>query len=532
MRKRIVLLTMILLLGCTGCSAADIAQAANTAEKNVSSDDTDSQSEAEEPELDVEFTKMAEISLAGDSVTVEGDGAEVLDGTIIRISRGGEYVISGSLENGMIYVDTEDAVELTLNGVSITNESGPAILGQNSDAIYINAVAGTENTFTDGSAYETGDDGEAIGKGTVFSNDDLYFIGEGTITVYGNYKHAVKSDDSLFVEAGTLILTAVKDGLNANDTLQINGGTITILQSEEGIEGDILIVNGGDITVAANDDGLNSATDMQINGGSIYVAAANGDALDSNGTMEINGGLIVAQGAGAPEGALDCDDRDIVITGGTVIGTGGTNSSVSETESTQYTVLIGAASAGEAVGILDEDGNTVFAFVSDSAYANLVVSIAGIEEGKTYTVYTGGTITGTESYHGYYAQGVYEGGTAGETFTADSMVISAGGTVDTMGRGGMGGGRNGAMQQGGFPEDDTMQKGDFSEDGTMQKGDFSEDGTMQKGRFSEDGVMPEGELPENGDLPEGGFPENGMMPEGNLPDDGAAPEGTESGTTL
>ncbi len=471
----------------------------------------------EQQTADVNFEKKAEVTL-GASTMIDGTGVEVLEDNIVYITEGGEYVLSGILEEGVICVETEDEVMLTLEGVTITNSDGPAILGVDSKAIYINAADGSENTFSDGSTYATDEEGNDVGKGTIFSNDDLYFIGDGKITVTGNYKHTIKSDDSIFVESGILNLTAAKDGINANDIVTINGGTIVIDEAEEGIEGNTVVINGGELLVAATDDGINAASQIQINGGNSYITCTAGDAVDSNGSLEITGGLLVVHGSEMPEYGLDCDQNTINITGGTIISSGGGNSTPSDGTAAQYSILLGSANAGDKIGILDEEGNTVFAYKSEFSYSNLLVSISGLKESATYTVYTGGTITGGTEYHGYYENATYEGGTEVTTFTTDTKVISAGGTSDMMGGGNGGPGNWGG---GNRPEGGQMpENGQMPGDGSMPENlELPEDVQMpENGMRPEQGEFPGGTIeqqPETGDygIPEDGMPQMDMLQE-------------------
>ena len=53
--------------------------------------------------------------------------------------------------------------------------------------------------------------------------------------------------------------THLDDGFHADGALTINGGTISILQSYEGLEGSTVEINGGDIQLTASDDGVNAA---------------------------------------------------------------------------------------------------------------------------------------------------------------------------------------------------------------------------------------------------------------------------------
>lgn len=463
--------------------------------------------EIEALELKTDWNEQAKITL-GDTVSIDGTGAEVSDDNTVTITEGGSYVISGELSDGMIEVDTEEEVKLILQGVSITNEDGPAIYVEEAKSCYIETAEGTENILSDGESYAETEDKQ---KATIFSNDRLVLLGEGSLTVNGNYKHGICSDDEVYVVSGTYTITAVKDGIHTNNWISVeggkvqitatddgmqskgpvalNGGTITIVAEDKGVTayGDLtvndgtiqiskceegleskndLTINGGTTEITGNDDGLNARTSITINGGILYAEMNAGDAIDSNGSMTITGGLILAFGAQMPEGGADCDMNEIKITGGTLIATGGTNSAPSELESSQISVLLGSASKGDMIGILDSDGNTVFAFEAPGNYSNMLLSTATITSDRDYTVYTGGTITG-DSYHGYYENGSYTGGTESISFTTDGMVISAGGTSNDMG--GFGGG----------------------------------------GKMPEDGEKPQ--MPENGEKPQ--MPENGEMPQ-------------------
>lgn len=485
--------------------------------------------EIEELNLKTNWEEKTQITL-GKTIDIDGKGAEVSGDDTVLITEGGAYVISGSLSDGMIQVDTEEEVKLVLNGVSVTNGDGPAIYVKSAESCYIETAEGTENILTDGATYEETEEKQ---KGAVFSNDRLVLLGEGTLTVNGNYKHAVCSDDEVYVVSGTYDLTAEKDGIHTNNWISVTDGNLNIVSTDDGMQsegpveikggniaiaaedkgitayGDLtvaegtvsiskctegleskndLVIDGGTIEIIGSDDGLNARTSITINDGIMYAEMSAGDAIDSNGTIEINGGLVLAFGAQMPEGGIDCDMNEIVINGGTVIGTGGTNSSPSETESSQVSVLLGDASQGDTIGILDSAGNTVFAFEVSKAYSNMLLSVETITSGQEYAVYTGGTING-DSYHGYYQNGTYEGGTESISFTADSMVVNVGGSAENMG--GPGGG--GKMPQ----------NGERPDGGEMP----------QNGERPE---LPDGaELPENGEMPDGSqMPQNGEMPEG------------------
>lgn len=109
----------------------------------------------------------------------------------------------------------------------------------------------------------------------------------------------------------------------------INGGTFNIKTTEgEGIESkSSLTINKGKLTINTKDDALNAGKSIVINGGDIYCVSTGNDAIDSNGTITVTGGTVVAIGANSPEGSFDCDGNTFKITGGFLLGMGGTTSS-------------------------------------------------------------------------------------------------------------------------------------------------------------------------------------------------------------
>ena len=85
--------------------------------------------------------------------------------------------------------------------------------------------------------------------------------------------HAERILQGLFLALGVHI---AKDGLHAGDSLEINGGTINIKESNEGIEAETITVNNGTVTVNAKDDGINATSDevtpvITFNGGTVTL---------------------------------------------------------------------------------------------------------------------------------------------------------------------------------------------------------------------------------------------------------------------
>ncbi|MCR5229982.1 MAG: carbohydrate-binding domain-containing protein [Solobacterium sp.] len=298
----------------------------------------------------------------------------VSDGSTIRITDEGVYVISGTAENCTIEVEADDSdkVQLVLDGVEITNDDSPAIYVISADKVFVTTTA-TDNTLSVTGTFTA--DGSTNTDAVIFSKDDLVLNGTGTLTIVssdngvsckddlkitgGTYKitsenDAFEANDSISVADGTIIINSGKDGFNSGDdddltvgSVYIAGGDFTINAEDDGIQGATVLqidggtfkidaaealeatyvqINGGVIDINASDDGINASskstgydTVIEINDGTITITMAGGDtdAIDSNGSILINGGYIDI----TAQSPFDYD-RNGQISGGTVIVNG------------------------------------------------------------------------------------------------------------------------------------------------------------------------------------------------------------------
>ena len=74
----------------------------------------------------------------------------------------------------------------------------------------------------------------------------------------------------------------------------------------------------------------------------------------------------------------------------------------------------------------------ILTFVPTKAYQSLVFCSPDLEQGTTYTVYSGGSSTGTAT-DGLYTGGKYSGGTEVVSFTISSVVTNAGSSAGAVG---------------------------------------------------------------------------------------------------
>ena len=169
----------------------------------------------------------------GSNITYTGTGTSV-NGSIVKISAGGEYTIAGTLTNGMVHVDTSQEVTLRLNGVSIANSNGPAIYIENANKANIILESGTTHSLSDGSS-SIYDSKETKVKGVISSNARLEIDGNGILNVRGNYEHGIISYSDLYIKGGNInVQSAITDGIHEK--------AIWKLQEEDWILMQILMV--------------------------------------------------------------------------------------------------------------------------------------------------------------------------------------------------------------------------------------------------------------------------------------------------
>jgi hypothetical protein len=78
------------------------------------------------------------------------------------------------------------------------------------------------------------------------------------------------------------------------------------------------------------------------------------------------------------------------------------------------------------IHVADQNGTDILTFVPTKMYQSVLLSSPELALGDTYTIYAGGSSTGTET-DGLYTGGVYTPGTQATTFTINSLVTLIGG---------------------------------------------------------------------------------------------------------
>ena len=249
------------------------------------------------PEYDISDANV--ITLSGDSAQVTGNGAYAYDGGVV-ISSTGVYVISGTLDDGSITVDADDAAKIWLyfNDVNITCQDNAALIIENADKVFLTLAEGQDSVLMSGSEYETSA-AEAGIDGVIYARDDLTINGAGSLTISGGPAHGITANDDLVITGGNLTVISAKDAIHVNDSLRMTKAVMTLNAGDDAIqvdnEGGYIYIESGEFDITAVDEGIAAEGQITIDGGDFKIAVGTGQGshgIKSGDTVTVNDGTI------------------------------------------------------------------------------------------------------------------------------------------------------------------------------------------------------------------------------------------------
>lgn len=319
---------------------------------------------------------------------------------VVHITKPGTYAVSGKISAGQIAVDLgeeaeedpEAVVTLILNGAEINCSVAPGVIFYN---VYECCEADEESASKDVDTTKAGAN---------------VIIADGTENIVnGSYVARIYKSVELN-EAGTEVVDSKKlhkyDGaFYSKMTMNIDGGeegtgSLKIYAENEGLDSELhLTINGGNISIISGNDGINTNEDgisvTTVNGGTLSIqvdgSTGEGDGIDSNGWLVINGGTVIAEACSFSSDAGIDSDMGIHINGGTVIATGNMLDHISESEQ-NYAVFAFAdkQGGGDVITLKDADGNDVISCSAKNDFTYLIFSNENMTDG-TYTLWAGET---------------------------------------------------------------------------------------------------------------------------------------------
>lgn len=316
-------------------------------DNETSSDTTGSEAEktVEEVASDTvaapDTTGATVIIFFGETASVSGSGATA-EGGVVTVSAAGTYVLRGTGAGRVIVNAKKQDVVLVLENLNLTCSYGSPLYIYKSSSTTVYLADGSENALTDGEVYtydneySSAEDEEP--NACLYSKSDLIIAGSGKLIVTANQNNGITGKDTLKIDGATVVVTAKSHGINGKDSLTIRAAKITVTSGGDALRstndydtalGFIVIVDS-DLTLTSGEDGVQAETTLTISGGTCTVTSGGGasgkvDSDTSAKGLKANGNLCLLSGAYA----LNCCDNaihsnaNIVIKGGTfTIATG------------------------------------------------------------------------------------------------------------------------------------------------------------------------------------------------------------------
>lgn len=427
--KNISVLLLAALLVLSGCG--------NGAGSEMGTDDIFSDRDFE---TDYDVSRSTIITLNGSSAQCDSDAVEISDG-VITIKDEGTYILSGSLDDGMIVVDADkdDKTQVVLDGVSIHSSTSAPIYIKQADKVFVTLAEGSQNILSNGGSFVAIDENEI--DAVIFSKEDLTLNGEGVLTISSPAGHGIVSKDELAVTGGSYEITSASHGLSGKDEVSIAGGTFNVTSGKDGVHAEnnddstlgYVYIKGGTFEITSIGDGISAESALQIDGGVFDIKAGGGSENAPEHSSE-RGDFGGFGGMGGPGNMGGFDGEMPRDMGG------------KKQENTEDTTVSGKGL--KAIGLIINGGTFNIDSADDAVHANGAVSVNGgvfaiatgddgFHADETLAI-AGGTIDISTSYEGL--EGLHVVVSGGEiSLVASDDGLNAAGGMDSSGFGGHGG---------------------------------------------------------------------------------------------
>ena len=437
-------LSMTAVAGCTGTksSTGNVV----SSETEVNAEETVAQSETGTFSSTDMFTERdlagtyeesgaVYVTLSGDGITGETDGVAI-NGQTVTITAEGTYIFSGTLSEGQIVVDADNAkVQIVFDNVDITCASSAAVYVKSAEKVFVTLAEGAQNTLRNTDEYVAIDDNNI--DAVIFAKSDLTLNGTGSLTIISAEGHGIVSKDDLKITGGTYDITAAWHALSGKDSVRIADGTFILTAEKDGIHAEnaddeekgYIYIADGDFTITSDGDGMDASNIVQIEDGTHDITAGGG-AANSLKTHEsdVPGG----PGGGMPQNGEKPDGESMPQMGEKPDGE---NMPQDTTTDESGTSTKGIKAGG---GMYLNGGTYQIDSADDSIHSNANITIAdgtytlatgddGVHADDALTV-NGGTITVTESYEGLEGLTVTINDGTIDITARDDGVNAAGGT--------------------------------------------------------------------------------------------------------
>lgn len=315
--KSLLALLLALSVVMSGCASSPVSSEGETAASDIQEVSPAVQTEPTDTETtpvsmnpselfsdrdydtDYEDEKSAQIQLNGSSASCDSDAVQI-SGTTVTITEEGSYILTGTLDDGMIIVNAEktDKIRLVLNGVRIESQTSAPIYILQADKVIVTTAEKSENILSNGGTFTAIDENNI--DAVIFSKEDLTLNGTGSLIITSPAGHGIVSKDSLTVTGGSYDINCSSHALSGKDDVSIAGGSFVLVSGKDGIHAEnaddpaagTVYIGGGSYEIQAEGDGISAASNLQIDGGTFEITTGGGSVNAEQKTSENWGGFM------------------------------------------------------------------------------------------------------------------------------------------------------------------------------------------------------------------------------------------------
>lgn len=280
----ILVLAALVTSSIAGCGRESAEVSTETAEKSAIDGILDSSDMFTDRDKEIGYDEESaiKINMSDDESTADSDSVEIEDNTI-TITDEGTYILTGTLSDGQIVVDAENAkVQLVFNNVDITCETSAAVYVKSAEKVFITTAASSENKVNTSGEFVAVDDNNI--DAAIFSKSDLTLNGSGSLEVTCENGHGIVSKDDLVITSGEYVVTASNHALSGKDSVRIAGGTFELTAGKDGIHSEntddeqkgFVYIEQGNFTIVSDGDGIDASYVVEIVDGSFDITAGGG----------------------------------------------------------------------------------------------------------------------------------------------------------------------------------------------------------------------------------------------------------------
>ena len=299
---------------------------------------------------------------------------------------------------------------------------------------YCTAIKSDASITVNGSNIVITHNGEA-GKGISATTDFTMNSGSVTITTTGNGKLYPNNSDA-----------ATASCISANGRIDLLGGTISATSTGTGGKGisatgiltigsetgtpTVTVSTAGttvsySTTVSSEAKAIKGDDDIYLLNGTVLVNTTGaGEGIDTKKSIYMDGGTVVVQGSTVAKTKSVDYGTSFIITGGTLMVSGPTRTTIpipniTSTQRYLFSTTAATVTAGTLFHIQNAAAANLVTYKPTRAAYYFIFSSPSLQANTAYSIYTGGSTTGT-ALNGLYSGGVYTPGTLKVNYSATS----------------------------------------------------------------------------------------------------------------